>query len=148
MCGHSLPAIAFSDAVITRRRRAGTVQLPDLQKQGAQARAHLLRTPLLVTLRSLSWSCYFRAAQEVCPLCGGISEKTDIYPLFIEQELSEPDDSSLPPRPLPVNRPKIPNADIISNRSVYDKSNVAMGRQFAGTVLLTPLAMAAYVTQV
>lgn len=48
---------------------------------------------------------------------------------------------------MPVNRPKIPNADIISNRSVYDKSNVAMGRQFAGTVLLAPLAIAAYVSQ-
>lgn len=48
---------------------------------------------------------------------------------------------------MPLNRPKIPNADIISNRSVYDKSNVAMGRQFAGTVLLAPLAIAAYVGQ-
>lgn len=99
------------------------------------------------TSASLSWSCYCRAQQPLCPLCGGHSEKTDIYPLFIEQELSEPEDPSLPPRPLPLNRPKIPNADIISNRSVYDKSNVAMGRQFAGTVLLAPLAVSAYVGQ-
>lgn len=46
---------------------------------------------------------------------------------------------------MPINRPKIPNADIIGNRTIYNKNNLIMGRQFAGTVLLAPLSIATYV---
>lgn len=46
---------------------------------------------------------------------------------------------------MPVNRPKVPNADIISNNSIYNKNNIVMGRQFAGTIHFAPLSVLAYV---
>lgn len=54
----------------------------------------------------------------------------------------------MPERPMPVNRPKVPNADIISNRSIYNKNNIVMGRQFAGTIHFAPLSVLAYVKMV
>lgn len=83
-----------------------------------------------------------------CAVCGSLSEKNDTYPLFIEQNLDKDEDASVPERPLPVNRPKIPNADIIGARNNQYRNNVVMGRAMAGFVYLAPLGMAAYVEMV
>jgi hypothetical protein len=51
----------------------------------------------------------------------------------------------MPERPLPLNRPKIPNADIVGTRSNQYKNNIVMGRQLAGSIFMAPLSISAYV---
>jgi hypothetical protein len=99
---------------------AVALQLPHLPHQGPQAHHHPLRTPLLVTPPLLSWQCFYKQderSEVPCAVCGSLTEKNDTYPVFIEQDLEKDEDASVPERPLPVNRPKIANSDIIGTRN-------------------------------
>ncbi len=62
--------------------------------------------------------------------------------------MEKDEDANIPDRPLPVNRPKIPNSDIIGARSNQYRNNIAIGQQMAGFVYLAPLAVTAYVVMV
>lgn len=84
----------------------------------------------------------------VCVVCGSLTEKNDTYPLFIEQDIDRDEDATVPERPLPVNRPKIPNADIIGVSNNQYRNNMVMGRAIAGYVFLAPLGVGAYVEMV
>jgi hypothetical protein len=106
-----------------------------------------LRPPILVNTKSISWKCYFLEASKKgsCFICAHPTSSSDVYPIFIEQESSDISEGNIPERPLPINKPKVPNADIIMPRSNHIKDNLRMGRMLVGNVLLAPLAITAYV---